>query len=192
MKILKLTSDNFDEAVKTAADILNGGGVVVSPTDTVYGLLANAENESAVKKVYRIKKRDPGKPLPFFVKDIAAAKNLALVGISEQEMLEESWPGKTTFVLKTGPQKTVFGSEKDTIALRIPDLPFLNKLFAQIGFPLTGTSANLAGRPASTQIKEVLDQLGREPDLAIDAGDLPESKPSAIIDLTHGSPEILR
>jgi L-threonylcarbamoyladenylate synthase len=192
MKILKLTLDNFDEAVKTAADMLKGSGVVVSPTDTVYGLLANAENESAVKKVYRIKKRDPGKPLPFFIKDIAAAKRLALVGIPEQEMLQDSWPGKTTFVLKTGPKKTVFGSEKNTIALRIPDLPFLDKLFAQIGFPLTGTSANLAGHPASTKIKEVLDQLGGEPDLAIDAGNLPESKPSAIIDLTHGSPEILR
>ena len=193
MEIVSLTSKNFQSVVEIAIRTLKKGCVIVAPTDTVYGLLANAKNANAVQKVYRIKKRELNKPLPIFVKDIAGAKRLALIGIAEEKMLAEAWPGKTTFVLKTNPKATVFGAESGTIALRIPNHPFLNKLFEQIDFPLTGTSANLAGKPASTKISGIFKQFeGIQPDLVIDAGDLPDSKPSRIVDLTDSGKKILR
>ncbi len=153
-------------------NVLKKGGVVVFPTDTVYGLLADYTCEEAVKKVYQIKKRDK-KPLPIFVKDIKMAKKLALIDKKQEAFLKKVWPGKITVILPT---------KKETIALRIPNYPLLNELLVKFNKPLTGTSANLSGQGSLTKIKEVKEQM-KEADLIFDAGDLPESLPSTIISL---------
>jgi L-threonylcarbamoyladenylate synthase len=195
MELLTLTQKNFHETVIIAASILKKGGVIVAPTDTVYGLLGDATNSAAVKKVYLIKRRPAGKSLPLFVKSMAMAKKYAAVPEKQQHLLEEKWPGKFTAVLRKKPGGKIFGSDGKTVALRIPHHQFVASLLEIVGLPLTGTSANISGQPASVKIDEVLAQfygLKDLPDLVINAGDLPESKPSTIVDLTQRKPTIIR
>jgi len=180
--------------IEEIVEVIKNGGVVVCPTDTVYGLLADAANKKAVEKVFQIKKRSKTKPLPIFVKDIKAAKKFAYISEEQKKILKDKWPGKFTFVLKKRKEK-IFGADKKTIALRVPNYKLINILLEELNRPLTGTSANISGQPASTKIKEVLSQFKNQkikPDLILDAGDLPESFPSAIIDLTGKTPKIIR
>lgn len=195
MEIIKYDSENPDGALNAAVKAIKNGSVVVSPTDTVYGLLANARNAEAVKKVFEIKGRDRSKPLPFFVKDLAMAKSLSAIDDKTEAVLKNSWPGKTTFVLKIKPGAGICGAGAASIALRIPGFPFLNALLDLLGLPLTATSANLAGAGPETRISAIVEQFEKgavKPDLIIDAGDLEESQPSKIIDLTGSIPAVLR
>ena len=194
MKILKVGSK---ETLKSAIGAIKDGKVIICPTDTVYGLLADVTNKKAVEKIFRIKKRSTKKPLPIFVKDIKMAKEIAVINEKQENILKEKWPGKFTFVLEQKSHtKTslVWGKEK-TIGLRIPNYKLVLELLKKINRPLTGTSANISGKPASIKIKEVLKQFKdkkHKPDLVLDAGNLKPNKPSKVIDLTSQKPKILR
>ena len=180
--------------LKIAVKIIKEGGVVICPTDTVYGLLADATNKKAVEKVFQIKKRPKDKPLPIFVKDIKMAKNLTKLSNKQEEFLKKIWPGAVTAVLKRRKGLKLYGVAKNTIAIRIPKYGLLLSLAKQFNRPLTGTSANISGKPASGDIKEVLQQFKgkkHQPDLIVDAGILP-GKPSKVIDLTTSPYKILR
>ena len=188
MEIIKVNSPYSQAAVRRIERLLAAGKVLIFPTDTVYGLVADAGNESAVRKVFAIKGRQVYKKLPFFVASIEEAKKIAEVLRRQEEFLRKVWPGKVTVVLQR---------KKDggTIGLRIPDYPLLNQVLSGTKMLLTGTSANLSGRPASGDIKEIIKQFaGRktQPDAAVDAGVLPASKPSTVVDLTSSAPKILR
>ena len=188
--------------LKIAVKIIKEGGVVICPTDTVYGLLADATDKKAVEKLFKIKKRPKRKPLPIFVRDLKQAKEIAKVDKKQEKFLRSAWPGKITAVLERKKTKTnLYGVDKKTIALRIPKYKLLINLAKQLNRPLTGTSANISGKPASTRIEEVLNQFTlrrgsgqgkHQPDLVIDAGNLITSKPSRVIDLTEEKPKILR
>jgi L-threonylcarbamoyladenylate synthase len=191
MEIISLTSKNFQNIVEYTARVIKKGGVVAVPTDTVYGIIADATNECAVKKIFSLKKRPPDKALPIFVKNIAMAKKIAAISAEQQKKIEELWPGKITSVFKSANGIKIFGIEKETIALRIPFYPFINSLLETLNIPLAETSANISGLPASTRIDDILAQFkgqNYQPDLVINAGDLSESKPSTIINMVH--PEI--
>jgi len=195
MKILLLTPDNLSEIITTTIQILKEGGVIVAPTDTVYGMLADATNELAIKKLYKIKDRPEDKALPIFVRDITMAKELAIISQEQQSYLEKNWPGKVTTILERKDSINIFGVENKTIALRIPVYPFINLLLEKINLPLSGTSANISGEPSSTKIDEILKQFENkeiQPDLIINAGDLEESQPSTIVDLTEADLKIVR
>jgi L-threonylcarbamoyladenylate synthase len=195
---MKIVKSSDKDSLEIAAEAIREGQVLVCPTDTVYGLICDATNEKAVEKIFVIKQRDKNKPLPIFVRDIEMTKELAEINDGQEEVLKKSWPGKTTAVLKSKFQSSnykIYGVAEETIALRIPDHQVIGYLLSVIGLPLTGTSANLSGQSASTKIKEVLNQFERQefqPDLVIDAGDLPEAKPSQVVDLTLESPRIIR
>ncbi len=170
------------------------GKVIVYPTDTVYGLIADATNKKAVNKIFKIKKRPKDKPIPIFVKDLKQAKKLAKIDKEQENFLEKVWPGKVTVILKRKKIK-VYGVEERKIALRIPKYKLLLNLIKHVNRPLTATSANISGKPATTKIKEVINQFKKkkyQPDLIIDAGNLKQSRPSIVIDLTVWPPKILR
>jgi len=176
--------------------IIRQGGVVVSPTDTVYGLLADATNATAIKKIFKIKKRPKEKPIPLFIKDIKMAKRFAYINKKQENLLKLFWPGKVTAVLKrkNNLPRIIFGNEK-TIGLRIPNFRLINTLLKKLDRPLTGTSANISGKPASTKIREVLKQFKsakEKPDLILNYGNLKFSLPSIVIDLTSKTTKILR
>lgn len=191
--------------VKKIVKIIKNGGVIISPTDTIYGLICDATNKKAVEKIFKIKKRPRIKPLPIFIKDIKMAKKLAYIdepasakgfGEARQEkILKKYWPGEFTFVLNKKKGVKVYGVNKNTIALRLPKYRFLNVLLRKINKPLAQTSANISGKPASTKIKEVLTQFAKnkiKPDLIIDVGNLPKNRPSKVIDLTKNRKKVLR
>lgn len=168
---------------------------MICPTDTVYGLVADATNEKAVERVFKIKKREKTKSLPIFIKDLKMAKQLAKINEKQEEFLKRNWPGKVTAVLERKGKRKIYGVERKTIALRIPNYQFINKLLEKTKRPLTGTSANLSGKPSSLKIKEILKQFKNQklqPDLVIDAGELPKNKPSTVIDLTVLPFKVLR
>jgi len=208
MELISLTPQNGQKVVEYAARAIKFGKVVVAPTDTVYGLLADATSKIAVARIYEVKRRDVSRYLPIFVKNTAMAKKLAKISPKFQNLLEEKWPGKFTFIFPRPaqrgnrgakrPDKTeskIFGVEDKTIALRIPNYPFVNSLLETLNIPLTGTSANISGRRPSTKIDEVIAQFQNskiKPDLVINAGDLPESKSSTIIDVSQKTKKIIR
>ena len=193
------------ENLKKIIDILKSGGIVVSPTDTVYGLLCDSTNKKAVGKIFRIKKREKSKPLALFVKDIAMAKKLAIIDAKKEKFLKKVWPGKITAVLKIkdaagggrtpasrrgcDPRKSLL-TKKKTIGLRIPNYKLLNLILEKFKKPLAQTSANISGRSATTKIKKVLDYFKNQttkPDLVVNAADLPARKPSKVIDLINNN-----
>ena len=214
MKILK----NFKGKEITKA--IKNGKVVICPTDSVYGLIADATNKNAVEKVFKIKKRKTQKPIPIFVKDLKQAKKLAKINKNQGKFLKKVWFTHPNFskdaqkrMVKIGPKiwaskgrvtvilrpKRRFskgiGKPKKEIGLRIPNYKIINQLLSIINRPLTGTSANISEKTASTKIKEVLKQFRNQkyqPDLVISAGNLPKSRPSLVIDLTREPPKILR
>ncbi|MDO8559078.1 MAG: L-threonylcarbamoyladenylate synthase [bacterium] len=190
MEIIKLD-------LKRAVKAIREGKVLVCPTDTVYGLICDFNNKKAVERLYKIKKRPKWKLLPVFIKDIKMAKKLAYINKKQEEFLNKVWPGAVTVILKSRKQ--------GTIGLRIPSHKFVLGLAKHRG-PLAESSANISGQPASVKIKDVLKQfkypaplgrgslnkIERQPDLVINAGNLPKAKPSKVIDLTIWPPKILR
>ena len=181
--------------VAEAAKAVGKGKVLICPTDTVYGLVCDTTNKKAVEKLFRIKNRKLTKPLPIFVKDVKMAKKLAHIDQKQEKVLKKVWPGKVTAVLKRKKGYKLYGVGKKTIALRIPKYKLVIELLKKTNSPLTGTSANVSEKPASTKIKEVLKQFtGKkyQPDLVIDKGNLPKSRPSKVVDLTGKTIKILR
>lgn len=196
MEVLKVNQKNFKKTINKAIESIKKGEVIVCPTDTVYGLISDATNEKAVKKLFKIKKRSVLKPIPIFVKDMKMAKKFARINKNQEEFLKKLWSGKVTVVLKRRKKKIkLFGVAPDTIALRIPKYKLINELLKKLNCPLTGTSANISGKPASTKIKIVTFQFKNQkflPDLVLNSGNLRKSSPSTVIDLTKKKPKILR
>lgn len=197
MEIVLLTDRNEDAVVERVASLLRRGGVVAVPTDTVYGLIADALRADAVRKVFRIKARSHAKAMPVFVRDVATARQYAYLERELLPLLEELWPGPTTAVLRKrdAVPDLVTGGAK-SVGLRVPDHPFIRALLERYPHPFTGTSANLSGSEPARSAVEVQhafkDHVPR-PDLIVDAGPLPASPPSTVLDLTnHRNPKILR
>lgn len=188
MKVIKESGDALEKAVF----LLKKGDVVICPTDTVYGFLADASNKKAVDKIFKIKKRLRSKPLSLFVKDVKMAQGLAHINKSQASMLNKYWPGKYTFVLPKKQDLKIYGVAEDTIALRIPDHEFLNKLLKKIDIPLAQTSVNISGRSIIDTVSNIVNQFGKKQILIIDGGDLKNAKASKIIDATKDAINIIR
>lgn len=184
MKILKTYIDRAEDSIiRQAIEVMADGGVVLYPTDTVYGLGANIFNKKAVKKVFELKERNPTKPLSVLVKDPEDIEVIAKVGSYERESIERHLPGPYTLILnrKSIVSRTVTGG-LNKVGVRIPDNDISRNL-AEI-FPITTTSANLAGLEVDQSVDDILSQLNGDVDMVIDVGKLKESNPSTIVDLT--------
>lgn len=197
MKILQVDlNKDYMEAIREAVNVLNSGGVIVYPTDTFYGLGANALEPKAVEKIFAIKGRDFSKPLPIIVKNLIWADELAYISPRNQTILKKAWPGKFTAIL---PKKDIVpelvNAGMPDIGIRIPDFVFADKLLGKFGYPLTATSANILGHEPTNDINKIIEIFyarAAQPDLVIDVGILPQSEPSIIVDLTGDKLKILR
>lgn len=194
MEIVSLAEADVDNLVA----IIKNDGVIVVPTDTVYGLAANALSQRAVQKVLKIKGRKQGKPLPVLISSLEMLDGVAVARDEQtKEMIKKVWPGKATLILPARgwlPME-VRGNNGLTIGVRIPNHPWLGRLIDKFGGPITGTSANVSGFPAHTKIKELIEEFNKlpfKPDVIVDAGALPESQPSAVIDCAVSPPQVLR
>jgi L-threonylcarbamoyladenylate synthase len=187
------TDDTIHQQYRRAIDVLRAGGGVAVPTDTVYGLVAVAADAAAVERVYEIKARDRSQPLPLFVASIEQAELIGEMNDPARALAAKFWPGALTIVLRERPAyatRAVAGG--DTVAVRAPDDAFLREAAAQLG-PLTGTSANLAGRAECHTAAEVRAQLGDAVDLIVDAPVAATGQPSTIVDCSEpGAVRVLR
>ena len=195
MIVLSVNPENFGAVAEKAVRALRKGKVLVCPTDTVYGLIADATNAEAVRKIFQIKGREKGKPIPIFVKDIASARKLAKIANGKENFLKKVWPGKVTVVLPSKGKLPQELGTSQTIGLRIPNYDLIDCLLKALNKPLTGTSANLSGAPSLSDSKEIIAQFKPRtyrPDMIIDAGVLPPSLPSTVVDFTGKKRKILR
>ncbi len=192
MKILKIDSkDPEKERIKIAIDVLKKGGVVVYPTDTIYGLGANIFDMEAVRKVYSIKKRPFTKPLSVCVSNIVDIRKIAYVDRDTEKIVEKILPGPFTIILKKKkhvPSELTAGLEK--IGIRIPDNRICMELSRE--FPITTTSANVSGGKAPESAEEAIKQLGKTVDIVLDSGRCRHGIPSTVIDMTTYPPKVLR
>lgn len=195
MKRVMLAEVGIKEAAELAARAILEGKVVAVPTDTVYGLVGDATSGRAVRRIFQIKGRERGKPLPVFVKDIAMAKKLAKVSLAQERVLKKAWPGKVTFILESRGKLARETGTSESLGLRIPRHELVFAILEKTKRPLTGTSANRAGRTPLAEGRKVA-QAFRErkhkPAVVIDAGKLLSSRPSKVIDIRKAKPVILR
>ena len=184
------------EIIRKAVAIIQRGGSIIYPTDTVYGLGVAALRVNSIERLFKIKKRPETKPAPVMVTDIEMAKKLAFVDRKTERVLEAVWPGPVTVVLEKRqivPEILVAG--KKTIGLRIPDCWLTQVLMENLEEPITATSANFSGSPpltSSVEIIKIFERAYPRPDLILEAGQLPASLPSTVLDLTGPQPKILR
>lgn len=176
---------------------LKNGGVVVFPSDTVYGLLCDASNPEAVSKLLAFKDRPPGKAVSVFVTDLSMMEEYCEVPREKRDMLLSMLPGAYTVVLDSKHKlDTRLESETGTLGTRWIYFEPVRELVRAFNKPLTATSANLGGRSPHYSAKSFLNDLPKKKeeciDIVIDAGELPHNKPSTVIDFTSQELKILR
>ena len=182
------------KAVKLARRLLREGELVAFPTDTVYGLGANAFERYAIRQIFAVKERPPDKALPVFIYQLDDLNQVARrVPNQAWPLLQQFWPGDLTVVLPRNPAlPEEVTSGQPTVAVRIPNHMLCLDLVTQVGRPLAVTSANLSGQPAPTTAEAVAEQLGDRIPLILDGGPSQIELPSSIIDLSVSPPRLLR
>jgi L-threonylcarbamoyladenylate synthase len=184
----------FSAAVKSAAELLRAGEVVALPTETVYGLAANALNAQAVAKIFQTKGRPANNPIIVHVAGNEMAKLCAENFPPLAEKLSKSfWPGPLTLVLQRAekiPDVVTAGGE--TVGVRWPSHPFIQAVIRECGFPLAAPSANLSSQISPTNAEHVRAQLGGKIPLIVDGGQSQVGIESTVLDLTVSPPQILR
>lgn len=180
--------------VQIAADILNFGGLVAVPTETVYGLAANALNPTAVKKIFKAKGRPCDNPLIVHISDISQIYGLVKeFPESAKKLAEAFWPGALTMILKKSdivPFETSGGL--DSVAIRFPSNEIMRNLIRLSGKPLAAPSANLSGSPSPTKLSHVIKDLDGKIDAILDGGNCKFGVESTVISMITSPPRILR
>jgi len=186
-KIVKLDPHLPDEnCLKEAANILKAGGLVIIPTETVYGIAVNMLNKKAVERLYDIKERPKNKPFSLHIYKRETVDELArAVPVAAYKLMDRFWPGPLTLILKS--RKT-----EETIGMRMPDNEIAFKVIARSQVPVICPSANLSGKPAPANFEDAIEDLGGLVDFAIDAGKTRLGVESTVVDATGESLRILR
>ena len=179
--------------IEKGVKILQKGGVIAFPTDTVYGLGADAFNPIAVERIYEIKNRPKQQPLPLLIADIEQLTTLANP-ITEIAwfLARRFWPGGLTLVLSKADSLPAYLAPGPTIAIRVPNHLVCLALIQRLGNPIIGTSANISGQPAALTAEEVGQQLGEKIDLIINGGRCLGGEESTVVDVTREGALILR
>jgi len=189
--ILPGTADN----ISAAATILREGGLVAMPTETVYGLAANAADGDAVARIYAAKQRPQFNPLIAHVSSIEMAEREGILGANARRLVEAFWPGPLTLVVEvaaTGSVSELARAGLDSIALRMPGHPVAQKLIEAFGGPLVAPSANPSGKISPTRPEHVLQDMSDKVDLILDGGACAAGVESTIVDARGERPALLR
>jgi L-threonylcarbamoyladenylate synthase len=196
MKILDIKQD-YKKVIEETAKIIETGGLVVFPSDTVYILAVDPTSEKGVKKLLEFKNRWTGKAISVAVLNKEMALEYVNISINGQNIYSSLLPGPFTIVSE-GKHRVVKGieAENGTLGIRIPDNKYIHDLIEILKKPITATSANLAGRTPNYSVASFLRPLSKKKkgmiDLIVDGGKLPKNKPSTVIDITESEIKILR
>ena len=193
--ISKIDEKHIDKnEIKKQVEILKKGNTVIFPTETVYGLGANALDEVAVSKIYEAKGRPSDNPLIVHIYDKGQVNDLAKeINENAKIIMNEFWPGPITIILKKKdivPMRTSGGL--DTVAIRMPSNPIAKALLEEVKLPIAAPSANISGRPSPTRGKHVYEEMNNRVDGIILGGDCTFGLESTVLDLTNDIPTILR
>jgi len=184
----------FDAAVRRAAELLLAGEVVALPTETVYGLAANALDEKAVAKIFQIKDRPANNPIIVHIASIEMAKRcVAHWPVGAGQLAKAFWPGPLTLVLPRAKEiPGIVAAGGTTVGVRWPGHPLIQAVIRECGFPLAAPSANLSSRISPTNARHVRQQLGGKICLIVDGGQAQVGIESTVLDLTVSPPRVLR
>ena len=189
-----LDNKNRLQVLQQALDAMRGGGVIVYPTETSYGLGADFYNDQAIDKIYQIKNRNKEQKLSVLVPDLDTAKTMVHFPGEARRLAEHHWPGALTLVL---PFRNCRWPDhcSDYLALRVSSHAFAGEFVKAFAGPIIATSANISGQTDCYSPEQIQDQFKNkkyQPDLFINAGQLKSNKPSTIIKFTNNKAEILR
>lgn len=183
-RILRVRSKSDASAIRQAVEALQGGSLVIMPTDTVYGLAADARLPGAEEKLYEAKSRDRGKPIPLLAASVADVEAFgAVLGQTERQLAKAFWPGPLTLVLAAGDR---------TEGFRVPDHATALALLRDCGGVLRVTSANVSGEPPALTAADAVSVIGRFAEVALDAGPSPGGASSTVAQVVDGGIKILR
>ena len=188
MRILKATKEN----VLTASQTLKTGGLVVYPTDTVYGLGCDPFNVETVKRVFRVK-GERKKPLPILASDIEHVEKIAYLSKNARKIVDRFWPGPLMIIVPKKPTlPNIVTCNLGSVGVRVPKHDLAIQFISLSNGLLVGTSANKTGKKPALTASEAAEQLGEEIDVILDMGPTSLGEPSTVIDLTSEKPKILR
>lgn len=182
--------------IEEAASIIKSGGLVIFPTETVYGIGANAIDENAVRKIFDAKKRAADNPLIVHISDIEMLKDLIETPSElEQRLMNQFWPGPLTIILKRKSRKVISDivtARLDTVGIRMPSHLIARELIRKAGVPIAAPSANVSGRPSGTDLEDIKQEFADTVDCMIDAGLVEIGLESTVIQVVEGKIHILR
>jgi L-threonylcarbamoyladenylate synthase len=181
MTVLKISEDDYDSEVDVAHALLHTGGVMVYPTDTVYGIGGDATNEAVVQRILGIKGIEERKPFSVMMADFGMVEYYCETGVWEDIILKKYLPGPYTFILKK--HRDIPASLTEKLGIRMPDSPFCKMLCGEFDKPIITTSANITGGKPPVEFGEVDKRILDSVDVAIDGGRTKFAAPSVIIDL---------
>lgn len=189
---LKNTTDY--SKLKVAGEIIKNGGLVLFPTETVYGLGANGLDGNAVKKIYKAKGREQDNPLILHVSNFdmvpIIAKNISDI---EYTLMKTFWPGPFTIILdRTEIVPDIVTAGLDTVGVRMPSGPIAKELISYADIPIAAPSANVSGRPSGTNISDIFEELSDKVDYIVDGGECEVGLESTVVRVVDGIPNILR
>ena len=187
-------ADPRDPAIETVGAILRGGGLAAIPTETVYGLAANALDDGAVKRIFAAKGRPADNPLIVHISDLSQWPALVRkIPDSARRLAEAYWPGPMTIVLpKSERISDVVSGGLDTVAVRMPSHPVARAVINAAGVPLAAPSANRSGKPSPTTAQHVIDDMDGRIDCILDAGPCEVGVESTVVSLVGEKPRLLR
>ena len=183
----------MDEQIERAAAVLRRAGVVAYPTDTLYGLAADPRSAAAVDKLFNVKQRFPGHPIPLIAADLEQVDEAAIMTPMAHRLAAAFWPGPLSVLLQAKPAVVPAVRAFDgSIAIRVPASDPARALARALGFCITSTSANLSGNPPTADPIELRRVLGDRVDDLLDGGPAPGGPPSTIVDARGDAVRLIR
>ena len=175
------------EGIEKAAKVAKDGGIIVFPTDTVYGIGCDPYNKKSVDKIYQIKGRSKTKPFPILAYSFDVASEIVEFDKDSKKIADKFWPGPLTLILKLRDERLKESLNlKEKIAIRVPNNPCLLNLLKNSKF-LVGTSANISGENSFTKSQDCYQKI-RECDIFLDGGDIEDKGESTILEMDQGKP----
>ncbi len=193
-RLFKLSPSIHASVLGEASSVVRNGGVLIYPTDTIYGIGGDATNAAVVEKIYSIKERERGKPLLVLMNSLQMVERFVdEISPAARELVKKYWPGAVTFVFIANeklPRELTAG--RGTIGIRVPQHKFCVDLITAAGVPIISTSANFSGTAGGEKIKNVIEEFNGKVELIVDDGDAPSQVPSTVVDITGRKPRVVR
>lgn len=182
-----------ENELKNTIDVINNGGIVIFPTDTVYGIASNIDDEKAISKLFELKGRNDNKPICVLTSSVNKIEKVAYIKNKELELITKYMPGALTIILdKKEDISNRLTSNLQTIGVRIPNNEIALNILKYMEKPLATTSANLSGNQPATKLEELVDEFNGKVDIIIDGGITDLKQSSTIIKVENNEIKVLR